>query len=568
VKILDKSIEFAKPTSIELNSAYEVCYLSKSQQQAFQRLRYSLNKGNGIVTLTGSEGCGKTVSINYYTQFLSSNNIPNSCVSALNIPETSTQFDYVDLLIIDDAHFLTSQHFQQMESHIQRAKQEYEKYLIILVGNDKLDELLMHKDRKQFRKEIFFSFRLTLLDKEESKHFAQSILKTRNWSIFNTLPDNKLEQIVSSSNGNLRSLTKNLETIINKQSNPHREKTLKSQHTSTAMMITPDIYSLENNPSNLEIKIDRSVNQAWYKSPIVKTLCASYIASMIMAVIYFHGIDLEKAKMTNVVEQPQNLTQPVESPPLLAQLNPETDIVANQSRYNNNFPAISSSIEEVVVDIKTEKVNPEKLINLMPASVHNVSNAKPLPNTNLPVTNKVNSIASTENKDKKREIIKPLAKPKMLTNSMEPKLQLASISKLPPHRSTNLNPEKLNTGVNEIDLNRLVAEFIVAYEFGDSDIIDDMLLETVKSNDINNKTELLDAYNTLFNITQSRIIDIRDVNWKKEGSTILGFGSFKVTTYERGTAHKETYFGSIVLRVIEKNKSLKFSELFYYYENI
>jgi len=576
------------------NSPQKEYYLSAPHKRAWAHLNFAIKQGNGILLLSGQNGCGKSTIVQLFTEKLREEGVKFTYFSAISNFIDLTQIRGQRLIAIDDAELLNTKQLQNLNHYIEFANEQLLNLQFLLIGSEKLEQLFADNKHSNFRKKIVFSYQLGLMNPTDTMRYAQLQLAANGWHINTEVANKLLRDLYSYSSGNPELINKFLDQLQaanklhNEQQSSYNRNSLTEPQTLNDLNSGVTINAVnDTNTDNQELPD----NIPWFKSKKFKAIGLSYLTSMVIAVLAFHSVGFldqnTKNNQYEVLTSNQSINVPVVAPLTSAKkIQPvENDIIEiGEVRSNESLPTTKS--EKLIVkqnlpeQIIQEKIKnkPLALSNNNSMNITEISRKKEneievlAQKKENEIFNKNKSVVLNEqNSAKKTQSTVTFKKeptdPADMTHSQRVDLQLVTSSSRLPAEIGKLFRQDFSPDLDKIRLNRLVANFEIAYQFGDLTKIDNLFLETIKSNKIAGKKAFKDEYKKLFNITQSRNIRIYDLLWTKEGDTVLGKGGFKVTIYERGSAQKSVFTGNIDLRVAEKNQSLLFSELFYNYGN-
>ncbi len=141
-----------------------------------------------------------------------------------------------------------------------------------------------------------------------------------------------------------------------------------------------------------------------------------------------------------------------------------------------------------------------------------------------------------------------------------------------PSQVTALSDQSvLNTQAASIisgtDLNRLLSTLSIAYENGNLQQLISTFANDIRSSDGTGRQQMENDYRRLFNITDTRQLNIHDISWSQQDKQMLGKGDFQVRVREKGAAKYTTYEGTISLAVAKESNIIVIKQLDYNYNN-
>jgi len=119
----------------------------------------------------------------------------------------------------------------------------------------------------------------------------------------------------------------------------------------------------------------------------------------------------------------------------------------------------------------------------------------------------------------------------------------------------------------KVALQVLVEKFLSAYQKGDVNNFSSLFSTKVKGNDFEGVEDLNSEYETLFNVTESRQLDIADLYWSQNGERVMGKGQFQLTILERGEIKSVSYKGGIELEVDVNRSNPLITQIYYSYSD-
>jgi hypothetical protein len=121
--------------------------------------------------------------------------------------------------------------------------------------------------------------------------------------------------------------------------------------------------------------------------------------------------------------------------------------------------------------------------------------------------------------------------------------------------------------ISRMDLNRLLSTLAIAYENGNLQQLISTFAKDIHSSDGTSRQQMENDYRRLFNITDTRQLNIHDISWSPQDKQMLGKGDFQVRVREKGAAKYTTYEGTISLAVVKESNNIVIKKLDYNYNN-
>lgn len=131
------------------------------------------------------------------------------------------------------------------------------------------------------------------------------------------------------------------------------------------------------------------------------------------------------------------------------------------------------------------------------------------------------------------------------------------------------NKDAKTTTVKQISdkaLTRLISDFSLAYEEGELDEFMALFSKDALTNNDEKWDSIYRDYESLFNTTEMRVIDLQGVRWEKTGTTATGDGDFVVTVLRHGGENVRKFAGKIILEVRQDNNKLLIKGMYHAYE--
>jgi len=569
-------------------------YLSSPHKRAWAHLNFAIKQGNGILLLSGQEGSGKSILVQSFSEKLKENGQKFGFFSSVaNFDELPKVLDQ-RLIIIDDAELLSTKQLQILNACIESANQQLDFLQILLVGSEKLDQLVANNSHSYFRKNVVFSYQLGLMNPEDTMKYAQLQLAAKGWQVNSEVARELLRDLYDCSSGNPELVNKYLDQLQAANELHNVQHIALNRH-----VISESVVENALNPNDIINSVNDTIpedsdslkNTPWFGSKKFKIVGLGYLASILIAILVFHGVTFLDQRTKNNEGEVVTNQKLVDVPKILPMSHVNQEQLIKYELVDTTKIIKKESVQptEIAKAIVPEPLPEPRVIERIrnkPVVDKNIDKIK-IPAKNPREINKEDSffpqkkqsllVKSLEDLDKRFSALEGESKnlnnidktnSPVLTHAQEVDLQLVTSNSRLPEEIKKLFRQEFSPELDKVKLNRLVADFVIAYEFGDLEKIDNLFLDSVKSNKIEGKKALKKEYKKLFNITQSRNIRIYDVFWSKEGDAVLGKGAFKVTIIERGSAQKSEFSGNIDLKVTEKNQSLLISELFYNYGNL
>jgi len=116
------------------------------------------------------------------------------------------------------------------------------------------------------------------------------------------------------------------------------------------------------------------------------------------------------------------------------------------------------------------------------------------------------------------------------------------------------------------DLERLVGNFSFAYEEGDIDEFSALFTTNALTNNGFNREQIIEDYEELFEETDNRSIEFKDLLWSTQDDTSVATGKFSIEIQRSEQNPPKTVEGNITLKVVNTNDAHKISEMFFLYQ--
>jgi len=612
----------AKPFSVVNDTKHY--FESNSHKRARVHINFGLQQKDRIMLLTGEPGCGKSSLVNIVLNDFSGKGIENAKFSAKEIHGTNILEKFVSafqqptnyasenitikdlkaffdlflspkkqcVIVIDDADQLTNVQFAKLFAFLSFIKDSPLKLQFLLVGNESLEINFFEARKKVEHHHTCLSFQLHNFSETDTKGYIINQLKLVDWK-----NDPKIDEVVYTdvyelSQGNAKKIADLIDRLFTQamlleNHEIHRQdcqnlfsedlNKLDDKKQTEADVQDYPIVAVEENKSK----------SAWFSRKNFVTIAVGYATSMLLV---FGAFQLWNMSSDNVVQtdRPHIPDIPVRgsghskekeeipSNQIMAKLEKsEQDTSSLQSMEPNSLTLLT---DDMVV--KKDADTPE-VVNLEPEQPESTPEPTSIASTEVVDNNEVDVFFNTESIN--NVISEPDADPvrpsdfensamlaEIPQNTVDQSPTLAPVNIFAePDDDGNLSFEQLpEPELNEISLNRLVAQYAVAYQFGDLALLGKLFRDEVRSNDINNKSELETEYKKLFDKTYLRRLTLQDVEWSIVGDELLGEGVFNVSFKERATSQSGKYTGTIVFHVKKENKKYQFTELYYNYEKL
>jgi len=125
--------------------------------------------------------------------------------------------------------------------------------------------------------------------------------------------------------------------------------------------------------------------------------------------------------------------------------------------------------------------------------------------------------------------------------------------------------DSLIANLTDADLNRLIFYFKRSYESGDIDIFGSLFTEDAITNESANRIQIIRDYDALFEVTDKRSIQLKNLTWSKEGDIANGSGTFILSIIEKEGMAPEEIRGEINIKAEKIDHKAQIRELFYRY---
>ena len=117
--------------------------------------------------------------------------------------------------------------------------------------------------------------------------------------------------------------------------------------------------------------------------------------------------------------------------------------------------------------------------------------------------------------------------------------------------------------VREEILDELIETFITYYEQGDIGTFMSLFADNARSNNRGDKAGIQSDYQALFSTTESRLMRIRGMKWKRSDLGAMGDGDFRLSVFRTGDSRPKTFEGSLTFQVEVVEGELVISGLFH-----
>jgi len=135
-------------------------------------------------------------------------------------------------------------------------------------------------------------------------------------------------------------------------------------------------------------------------------------------------------------------------------------------------------------------------------------------------------------------------------------VEVAAVSKPKP-------VEKIQIGDKE--LSRLISDFSLIYEEGQLDSFMSLFSKDALTNNDEDWDSIRKDYKSLFDTTEMRVIELKNMRWNKEDIAATGRGEFIVTVLRRGGDNVRKFTGNIKLVVEKANDKLLINGMYHSY---
>jgi hypothetical protein len=129
----------------------------------------------------------------------------------------------------------------------------------------------------------------------------------------------------------------------------------------------------------------------------------------------------------------------------------------------------------------------------------------------------------------------------------------------------DVNPYLLKPAISLSDLTTVVATLSSAYESGNLPQLLSVFADDMQNGDGENRDQLQDEYQQLFDITDKRRLIINNVAWSARNQQMLGKGDFQLIIREKGATKLTLYAGQIRLAVAREPRGVVIKKLDYDY---
>ena len=329
--------------------------------------------------------------------------------------------------------------------------------------------------------------------------------------------------------------------------------------------LTPNLISTKSvAPPPVEKQADSALNVERSQVKLAETETAIESKS---------SADTETQKLPEIEPQEAKLVEPV--------VGFQEKALAADKTETANKPALK---KEVKPGAKLREVAKPELVEPHPAPA---LTSKPKPETLAKAEKKVSkpekSATTQESEKNKASLESKVGSKKPVAESTVAKIISEPIEK---HKSTEpkkkAKPEKLDnvkhktkiTTVNtpitaaaldEIQLNQFVSQFSSSYEEGKIDKFIQLFTPDAATNDSVGRDSIKKDYQSLFDSTEMRVIDLQDLKWSIQDNTATGKAKFVVTVLRKGGDTMRKFNGDITLNILKENGGIKMKGMYYSY---
>jgi len=113
------------------------------------------------------------------------------------------------------------------------------------------------------------------------------------------------------------------------------------------------------------------------------------------------------------------------------------------------------------------------------------------------------------------------------------------------------------------ELHDLIASFMSNYANGDINTFIQAFDEQVRSDEGGGKSGLYNAYADFFAKTTSRSIVLKDLQWKKQGTSAVAFADYRASTLREGETQVNSSFGTLQIEAVKTGGRVMISGFFY-----
>ena len=526
------------------------------------------------------------------------------------------------LLIIDEGQHLTNNTIEFLRLLSMLKIDDQGLLQILISGTNELDELIAEKQNQSFRKQIVMSYNMHPMQISDTRAYIKYRLQQSGWQGDPQIEDETylsihqlsgglpyeinhyfdrllvlgmLQESHKLSNADVARLTTSTMEKIDEYELKHASKTpdLLVSPSQIEEAEEPKVFVEEDNPqssfhvpdlnettANKNGDSNKKESSAFFDKGTIATIVICYVLSFISVIAINQYMESEQPTM--MATAPEAVI-PAEESHTDIEKDLQTNPIINSEPEKNTLETLdefkTENIAEPVapivtdVDANIEVINrivqteddpvPETTANTEISEDVNIEEAHITESEPL-LTELPDVLEETVVEEEFLDLLPPTQDPVLTTND-EP--EIVRLVKAEPTESV-VNSSFSREPISDINLNQLVAQFEIAYQFGDMPQVDKLFSEEIKSNNINNKKVLVDEYEKLFNITEFRRMRIYDMSWDSGLNQAIGEGSFEASIREKGAAKKQKYLGTIILHVKKQEKGLEITELYYNYENL
>jgi len=220
--------------------------------------------------------------------------------------------------------------------------------------------------------------------------------------------------------------------------------------------------------------------------------------------------------------------------------------------------------------LPVKKVDTKK-VDSQPTSISKDTSTKKTPQ---PIAEKkITSAPAIEEPNKKIISAKQIATPSTKNETIAAKepIPIAITKPKQPAPTTSTPEPKVDppsdsiSELTDADLNRLIFYFKRSYESGDIDIFGGLFTDDAITNESENRLQIVRDYDALFNVTNKRSIQLKNLSWAKDGVVASGNGTFVLSIVEKEGMAPEEIRGEINIKAEKIDHKAQIRELFYRY---
>jgi len=119
--------------------------------------------------------------------------------------------------------------------------------------------------------------------------------------------------------------------------------------------------------------------------------------------------------------------------------------------------------------------------------------------------------------------------------------------------------------IGDKELSNLISDFSLIYEEGELDSFMSLFSKDALTNNDENWDSIRKDYKSLFNTTEMRVIELRNMRWNKKDEKAKGKGDFVVTVLRTGGDNVRKFTGTITLDVEKENDKLLIKGMYHSY---